>query len=663
MQKVATQMAEYIFILLLTCLGAPLFAEVRLWPVPKQEAVSDLWTVQVNGTETGVLSARTADAPFDKNYDHGGPYALVSLDADEPVVLTLKSLEKRSLDKLQIRPASLNIKPVIKADGSIEIKVNRACQFSVEPDGRRRPLLVFVNEPEKNIPPKGDPNVIWFGPGIHRPEKIELKSNQTLYLEAGAIVQSGIRAKGENIRICGRGMIDNNPWPWRKCPTGMVLNLLSCKNLTVEGIMIRGAAHWTVVPQNCEEVMIDNIKICGGRVQNDDGINPCNSRRVSIKNCFIRTDDDCIAVKGLYNELGNAEDITVEHCVFWGDRARIVLLGHESRAPYMRRILFRDCDAVHSRGRTFVFEPGEEMRLEEILFENFRFEMENFQKENTFLAVRPVINQYMKNKVPGHVADITFRDFKLTGDKGSYKILVEDHDPDHQSERIVLENIDYFGEKLTPNSVQLGSKNCAGVSVINPAADPDGFKRIFDGQSLKGWHGDPGYVCEDGKIVMKKGTKKHFYADPEYANFILRLDYRFEPGGNSGIALRSPSTQKDEPAYVAMEIQVLDDSAPKHEKIKQWQHNGSLYGIVPAKLGFCKPAGQWNHYEITVQDYCIRVCLNGHEIVKTDLEKSGFTRLLNKPGETLKRRLGHVGFTGHGDTNIEFKNLSIKTLD
>ena len=79
---------------------------------------------------------------------------------------------------------------------------------------------------------------------------------------------------------------------------------------------------------------IRNIKIVNSRVQNDDGINPCNSQDVLIDDCFVRTDDDCVALKGLRNL--NAPDapvhgITVRHCVFWCDRARIFLFAHESQ--------------------------------------------------------------------------------------------------------------------------------------------------------------------------------------------------------------------------------------------------------------------------------------------------------------------------------------------
>ena len=64
-------------------------AEVRLWPVPEGEPISDIWSLEVNGEPAGVLTARTADPPFEK-YDFGGEYGFVSLDADEPVVLKFR---------------------------------------------------------------------------------------------------------------------------------------------------------------------------------------------------------------------------------------------------------------------------------------------------------------------------------------------------------------------------------------------------------------------------------------------------------------------------------------------------------------------------------------------------------------------------------------------
>ena len=57
--------------------------------------------------------------------------------------------------------------------------------------------------------------------------------------------------------------------------------------------------------------------------------NPCNSQQIFIRDCFIRTDDDCIAMKGirLGSDNDNVEYITVENCLLWADRARVFSAG------------------------------------------------------------------------------------------------------------------------------------------------------------------------------------------------------------------------------------------------------------------------------------------------------------------------------------------------
>lgn len=670
-------------VVFLSFFGNIVSAGVYPWQAPPEETCSQNWSVEVNGKKVDVLTARTADPPFEK-YKFGGPYAFVSIDADEPLAFRVREKSGRNVDSAVIRPLSSRIKVKREESGELQFKVDRPCCLSLEPDGRNSPLLIFVNKPEKNVPKKDDPNVIWFGPGVHKPEGgvVKVKSGQTLYLAPGAILSAAIRAEGEDIRICGRGLVDSNHLAWRQGPIGSVLSISNSKRIDIEGIMIRGASRWTVVPFNCEDVLIENIKICGGRVQNDDGINPCNSRRVTIQDCFIRSDDDCIAIKGLDAEKGDCEDITVERCVFWCDRARIVLLGHESRAAFMRRIIVRNCDVIHSQERNFVFEPGEKMRLEEVLFENIRIEsgptnsytpdsrgqtkdgLPLAQHPHTLCVIRPVVNKYMKTQVPGNVHDITFRDIAVTGMPLYRELLVSGVNAEYATDLVVFENVTMYGRNVLADSKCVSVGDFAHrVRFIQVKPDAEGFRSIFDGKSTDGWHGDPGYIYRNGSIVLTKGTKKHFYADPLYSNFVLRLDYRFDAGGNSGIALRSPSTQKYQPAYIAMEIQVLDDLDPSHFKAKPYQHNGSIYAVKAARDGFLKGAQQWNSFEITVNDYDVVVRLNGTVITEANLEKLGFVRLVNQPGETLKRLVGHVGFTGHGDADIEYKNLRIKPLD
>ena len=199
-----------------------------------------------------------------------------------------------------VRPANPRVKTRLADANTAIISLPGPCKLSLEPDGKKGPLLLFANSIEEHPPRASEAgaHLIYFGPGIHRPGKITLTNNQSLYLAGGAVVKGGILAEGGNIRIFGRGILDSSDWEWRKGPTPHVVSIRGT-NVEVSGITIRGACHWTIVPRNSRNVTVRNVKICGARVQNDDGINPCNSQDVRITDCFIRSDDDCVALKGL----------------------------------------------------------------------------------------------------------------------------------------------------------------------------------------------------------------------------------------------------------------------------------------------------------------------------------------------------------------------------
>jgi hypothetical protein len=286
---------------------------------------------------------------------------------------------------------------------------------------------------------------------VHKPEKIVLQSNQTLYLAGGAVVKAEVLVQGANIRICGRGILDGSDWEWRKGPVGNLIAIRNSANVEVNGITLRGSAHWTIVPKNCQRVTVRNVKLCNSRVQNDDGINPCNSQDVLITDCFIRSDDDCVALKGLdfSGPNSNVERITVENSVLWCDRARIFLLGHESRAAFMHKVTLRNLDIVHFSMTPFLLEPGEDMRLEDITVEDIRIHGEG-QRE--FIRLRPVVNQYMRKKVPGFIRNVRFRNVTVHGQSGDYLVQIQGADAEHNVSDVTFENVSIVDSKLTEES-------------------------------------------------------------------------------------------------------------------------------------------------------------------------------------------------------------------
>jgi len=194
-------------------------------------------------------------------------------------------------------------------------------------------------------------------------------------------------------------------------------------------------------------------------------------------------------------------------------------------------------------------------------------------------------------------------------------------------------------------------------------ADDDGFVPLFDGQTLTGWRlvggRGPGYLVRDNTIVCPRDGGGNLFTEREYANFVLRFEFRTEPGGNNGIGIRAPFEGTS--SVEGMEIQILDDEHEMYRgKIRPEQHHGSIYGVIPARTGYLKPAGEWNTQEISANGRRIRVTLNGVIIVDADLETVREPAVLQKhPG--LARTTGHIGLLGHGSL-VEFRNLRIKSL-
>lgn len=187
-----------------------------------------------------------------------------------------------------------------------------------------------------------------------------------------------------------------------------------------------------------------------------------------------------------------------------------------------------------------------------------------------------------------------------------------------------------------------------------------GFVALFNGKDLSGWVGNTtGYKVVDGVMTWESGG--NIYTEKEFSDFHIKLDYKVPVGGNNGLGIRTPL--QGDAAYVAMEIQILDDAAEKFKAIKPYQHCGSIYGTVASEPGHLKPAGEWNHMEVIAQGTKIKVMLNGATVTDADIKpfiESGKT-IDGKAHPGLKNEKGHIGFLGHGD-KVSFRNIMIKDL-
>ncbi|MBW3630667.1 MAG: DUF1080 domain-containing protein [Gemmatimonadetes bacterium] len=199
------------------------------------------------------------------------------------------------------------------------------------------------------------------------------------------------------------------------------------------------------------------------------------------------------------------------------------------------------------------------------------------------------------------------------------------------------------------------------LSAGSASAQEGKWIALFNGKDLTGWTGAvQGYAVENGMLFSKKEGGGNLYYDRTFDDFVLRLSFRLEPGGNNGVGIRAEKGK--DAAYYGMEIQILDDYSPQYAKLQPYQYHGSIYGVVPAARGALRPAGEWNEEEIRAEGTRIRVTLNGKIIVDADLAEAARPSTMDgKAHPGLFNPSGYIGFLGHGH-RIDFKDIMLMEL-
>jgi hypothetical protein len=190
------------------------------------------------------------------------------------------------------------------------------------------------------------------------------------------------------------------------------------------------------------------------------------------------------------------------------------------------------------------------------------------------------------------------------------------------------------------------------ITTSTRAAEGDGYYDLFNGRDLSGWQGGDA-VVEDGVLISRDGITK---TKATFSSYELEFEFRLPAGGNSGIGIHYSG--EGDPAYAGMEIQVLDDTAPKYAELKPGQYHGSLYLLAPAKRAALKPVGEWNHQRISVMGPAIKIEVNGEITLRTNLDDINREQPKH---EGAKRRAGHIALCGHRSP-VAYRNIRIREI-
>jgi polygalacturonase len=245
----------------------------------------------------------------------------------------------------------------------------------------------------------------------------------------------------------------------------------------LEGVTIFNHVGWTIILRATNDTHVDGIRIlnatdtCG-----TDGIDIVAGSGVLVENAFVRTNDDCVAVKSLSEKDGEVHDITVRHSVIW-DRfcGNALEIGFELRAPKIERIRFEDIDVirVEDHGSPISIHNGDSGTVQDVTYKNIRVE-EAQHKLMDFSVVhgrygvdrpvpdlrlvdlgeawRGVLRETAAEKAAsaqarGHIRNIRVANLQVVDGKLPFSII-SGYDKEHSVDNVRIEGLKYLGRPI-----------------------------------------------------------------------------------------------------------------------------------------------------------------------------------------------------------------------
>ena len=218
---------------------------------------------------------------------------------------------------------------------------------------------------------------------------------------------------------------------------------------------------------------------------------------------------------------------------------------------------------------------------------------------------------------------------------------------------------------------------CLVTIPLSADTPPEGFRALFNGKDLSGWHGlNPHqglkltgekkaadlakqradfplhWGVENGELV-NAGTGPYATTDEEFGDIELRIEYKTVAKADSGIYLRG------NPQVQIWDLnQVFDQKKPDR---KPHLGSGGLFNNTPGTPGrdplviADKPFGEWNTLRIVQQGDITTVWLNGKLVVDHAKMENYWDRAQSLPSK------GPLMLQTHGG-EIRWRNLFVKTL-
>jgi len=193
----------------------------------------------------------------------------------------------------------------------------------------------------------------------------------------------------------------------------------------------------------------------------------------------------------------------------------------------------------------------------------------------------------------------------------------------------------------------------------------DGWILLFDGHSTDGWHSYRKLTATNWKVIngslVRVSAGGDLMTNKQYDNFVLELDWKIPPKGNSGVLYRADENE-DKTWYTGPEVQILDDSGKPVDK----HSSAACYDLYAPTQDVRKSPGTWNHFTIVCDGPNITHFMNGQQVCSYKIGSDDWNqRVEHSKFFTHPRfgrlRSGEIALQDH-NAAVEFRNIKLKPL-
>ena len=294
------------------------------------------------------------------------------------------------ISDVAIRPQSKQIK-FTKESHKISFSLPTNGKYSIEINGTHHAIHLLY---QKNTDYRNFPTPTYhYQSGHHYVGLVTLKSGDSVCIEKDAIVHGSFYAVDQsNISIFGDGVICGD-WEHRKEKHGDIgfdnenifdpqdvhtyggIRMYRCKDISIHSVTVTDTASYAISFFATQNISIENVNVLGLWKYNCDGIDFFNSSNKYVNNCFVRSFDDSMCMKGLtaFSDY-NTENVHVQNCVFWCDWGKNIDIGLATACKQIQNILWEDCDIIHNSDISIAISCGQWADVNNIRYRNLHIE-------------------------------------------------------------------------------------------------------------------------------------------------------------------------------------------------------------------------------------------------------------------------------------------------